>query len=262
MIDQEMVESIRSKPAHAHRHGYEEIFILSEGNPSHMIDFRSIQTATPVVMYVAQGKVHEFLPDPETRGWCIRYRNDFIPESNFHFYSNYLDRILFSYTPDTCREEIGTLLNLIHSTFTRHPERPNVYRHLFLALLARLEAEGDHHLPPRQNSRTSAYEAFRTFLSILEDNFRRNEGVGFYAGKMNTSVRNLNHLCSKVFGQSVSEIIETRKMIEARRLLLGTGLTVAEIGFSIGYNEKSYFTRVFRKRTGLTPTDFRSSVGS
>jgi AraC-like DNA-binding protein len=127
-------------------------------------------------------------------------------------------------------------------------------------LLAKLEAEGKHHLPVEPDARSPKTIAFRNFLRILEDNYKRPLGVGYYADKLNTSIRNLNLLCSNVFGKSVSEIIETRKLIEARRLLLNTSLSVSEIGFDLGYNEKSYFTRVFRKKTGLTPTDFRMAV--
>jgi len=42
-------------------------------------------------------------------------------------------------------------------------------------------------------------------------------------------------------------------------LLLTTEKSVSEIGFELGYNEKSYFTRVFRKKTGITPTGFREN---
>jgi AraC family transcriptional regulator, transcriptional activator of pobA len=257
-----MVEEIRSRPGNPHRHEYEELLIITKGEPENMIDFFTEKVKAPVVIYVAQGKVHEFVPDPQTRGWCIRYRNDFIPESNFHFYSSYLDRITFPFDPGACRQQIGILCELILFEYQQKPEAASIYRHLFNALLAKLEAEGEHHLPVECENKSPRQIAFQSFLTILENNFTRDEGVGFYADKMNTSVRNLNILCTKVFGKSVSEIIETRKLIEARRLLLGTEMTVSEVGFSLGYNEKSYFSRVFRKKTGLTPTEFRTTVQS
>lgn len=259
-ITREVVDEIRSHPTNPHRHEYEELLIITCGNPAHFIDFFEETVAAPVVIYVAQGKVHEFIPDAETRGWCIRYRNDFIRESNFHFFSNYLDHINFTFDPGSCRQKIGILCELILHEFNHHPDKPDIYRHLLSALLAKLEAEGSHHLPPDLESRSPHQIAFRNFLHILEDNFTRPLGVGFYAEKLNTSVRNLNLVCQKVFGKSVSEIIETRKLIEARRLLLNSPMSISEIGYSLGYSEKSYFTRVFRKKTGLTPSDFRSTI--
>jgi AraC-like DNA-binding protein len=85
-------------------------------------------------------------------------------------------------------------------------------------------------------------------------------GVEFYADKLNMSARNLNLISQSVFGKSITEIIETRKLIEARKLLLNSEKTVSEIGYQLGYNEKSYFSRVFHKKTGTTPTGFRKRI--
>jgi len=258
----DVVSDIRKQPSKPHRHEYEELLIITQGEPENYIDFFNEAMHAPVVIYVAQGKVHEFIPDPETRGWCVRYLSDFIPESNFHFYSNYLDRITFSFRHGTCPQQIEILCGMIRSEYNLNPGSSNIYRYLFMALLSKLEAEGKHQIPADQGFMSSSHIAFKSFLSILENNFTRSEGVGFYADKMNTSSRNLNYLCSKVFGKSVSEIIETRKMIEARRLLLDHKHSISEIGFMLGYSEKSYFTRVFRRKTGLTPSGFRISLQS
>jgi AraC-like DNA-binding protein len=74
------------------------------------------------------------------------------------------------------------------------------------------------------------------------------------------SARNLNLISQSAFGKSVTEIIETRKLIEARNLLLNSAKTISEIGYDLGYNEKSHFTKVFHKRTGVTPTDYRDQM--
>ena len=101
---------------------------------------------------------------------------------------------------------------------------------------------------------------FKNFLSILEENFRRPEGVEFYAEKLFMSATNLNLICHNILQKSVSEIIETRKLIEAKNLLITTDKTISEIGFELGYNEKAYFTTVFRKKTGQTPSEFRQEM--
>jgi AraC-like DNA-binding protein len=74
------------------------------------------------------------------------------------------------------------------------------------------------------------------------------------------SPRNLNLICNQILQKSVSEIIETRKLIEAKNLLTTTDKTVAEIGFDLGYSEKAYFTAVFKKKSGQTPTEFREEM--
>lgn len=63
-----------------------------------------------------------------------------------------------------------------------------------------------------------------------------------------------------ILQQSVSCIIGTRKLIEAKNLLVTTDKPVSEIGFELGYEEKAYFTRVFKKNSGQTPTEFREEM--
>lgn len=133
-------------------------------------------------------------------------------------------------------------------------------RFLVSGLIAMVETERRRNLPVENSAKASQVETFRNFLRILEANFRRDEGVVFYAEKMNMSERNLNLICKNNFQKSVSEIIETRKLIEAKNLLIYTEKTVSEIGFELGYNEKSYFTRVFRTKIGMTPTEYRDMI--
>src|SRR5690606_30961587 len=101
---------------------------------------------------------------------------------------------------------------------------------------------------------------FKNFLRILEENCRSNVGVAYYAEKLLMSARNLNNISQQILQQSVSEIIETRKLIEAKNLLSTTNKSISEIGFELGYNEKAYFTNVFKKKTGQTPSAFRKEM--
>jgi AraC-like DNA-binding protein len=101
---------------------------------------------------------------------------------------------------------------------------------------------------------------FKSFLRILEDNFKRDVSVDFYAEKLNMSARNLNLICRTILQRSVSEIIETRKLTEAKNLLMHSNKTISEIGFDLGYNEKAYFTKVFKKKAGVTPSEFRNEM--
>jgi AraC-like DNA-binding protein len=116
-------------------------------------------------------------------------------------------------------------------------------------------------LTENENSNSSRQnETFVNFQKILEENFRRPLGVEFYAEKLFMSSRNLNQICQKIMNQSVSEIIETRKLTEAKNLLSSTRKSISEIGFELGYNEKSYFSNVFKKKSGQTPSEFRDEM--
>jgi AraC family transcriptional regulator, transcriptional activator of pobA len=247
-------------PAEPHRHNYEEIIIVASGEPVHFIDFNKASIAAPGVIYIAQGKIHQFLPDKYTTGWAIRYKNEFIPESKFHFYSNFEDNTNYTLQTAGCLQKLDTLCAMMLEENAASPPDLTLIKHLLAALLAKLETEGRQRFKKASKAVGTQPESFNNFLKILEQNYQRPEGVQFYADKLNMSVRNLNLVCRSVFNKSVSEIIETRKLIEARRLLMSSALSVSEIGYSLGYNEKTYFSRVFHKKTGLTPTAFREKM--
>ena len=249
-------------PSKPHRHNYEEIIIVAKGNPTHFIDFNKATITPPLVIYVAQGKIHQFVPDAHTEGWAVRYKNEFAPQSRFHFYSGFLDTINYPLSSTDCLQKLDTLCAMMHDEL--HQQHPDftMIKHLLLALLAKLEAEDKQRFREESSATNTQLVTFNNFLKIVADNFKRPEGVEFYADKMNMSVRNLNLVCQSIFNKSVSEIVETRKLIEARQLLMNTELSVSEIGYELGYNEKAYFSRVFTKKTGLTPTDFRNRMAA
>lgn len=244
-------------PDAPHRHDHEELWIITHGEPSHTVDFAAETLESPVIVYIARGKVHSFIPDEKTQGWLIRYNTDFVETSRFSFYSGFSDKVQFGLDHGYCSTTLNTLCDLMLKERTNENPDFTVIRHLLSAVLAKLGNDSRREYLEERKSSNPRILTFNSFLQILESNYRRPEGVDFYADKLNMSSRNLNLITQAVFGRSATEIIETRKLTEAKRLLLTSGKSVSEIGFELGYNEKSYFTRVFRKKTGVTPTAFR-----
>ena len=76
--------------------------------------------------------------------------------------------------------------------------------------------------------------------------------VSLSPGHLTTTVRRRT-------GRTVQDWIVDRRMVEARRLLAGSMLTMAEIGRGVGYSDAGYFTRVFRRVHGVTPTQWRDA---
>lgn len=243
-----------------HRHDYEEILVLQTGSPQHFIDFTKETLQTPVVVYVAKGKLHQFIPDAHTTGWVIRYQGELLPENRFNFYSNFLDTIHYRFQTNECLNQLITLCTLMQQANAHEHPDMNFIIHLLSAFLSRLEAENKRNLHADHGTGSNQLVTFNNFLKIVEENYKRPVGVDFYAEKLFMSVRNLNNITKAVFGQSVSEIVENRKLIEAKKLLTHSALSVSEIGYELGFNEKSYFTRVFTKKVGMNPSGFRTEM--
>lgn len=261
-VDKKLVDDILSRTIDAHFHDFEELIIITEGSLEHFIDFKSEIVSAPSACYVSMGKMHRLLPHKDLRGWVINYKTEFIPESKLSFYSNFFTSNNVSLSSGACVKRFTSLCEIIKGEYNQEFIDYNTIRHLVNGLISMVDAERKRNIPIENVAKNPQIETFNTFLKILEENFRRDEGVTFYANKMNMSERNLNLICKSNFQKSVSEIIETRKLIEAKRMLLHSDKTVSEIGYELGYNEKSYFTRVFHAKMDITPTRFREMARS
>ena len=256
-ITKEFVDNIRAKREGAHFHDFEELIIVTEGSLEHYIDFQVEVIQAPSVSYVSRGKMHRVVERDDLRGWAINYQSEFIPDSRLNFYSNFFTSTSIPLSANTCINRFTSLCEIIQTESEQGNPDFQTIRHLTSGLISMIEAERKRNIPVESTIKASQITTFNNFLRILEENFRRDEGVTFYADKMNMSERNLNIICKNNFQKSVSEIIETRKLIEAKNLLIHSDKPVSEIGYDLGYNEKSYFTRVFRNKTSVTPTEFR-----
>lgn len=191
--------------------------------------------------------------------WVLRFKSEFIPETTFQLYQYYHDQANISLEHGRCFDRLDTNCRLIYDEMTQDVPDLAVARELLSALFTMIDTERKK-TSPDTFANTNQSTTFRNFLAILEENFRRSEGVNFYAEKLFMSARNLNIITQNILHQSVSEIIETRKLIEAKNLLFSTDKSVAEIGYELGYSDKAYFSSVFKKKSGLTPTEFREEM--
>jgi AraC-like DNA-binding protein len=259
----EDAERIAASPNEPHVHEFEELIIGTEGSLEHFIDFKATHTLTPCVSFITKGKLHRIKPllhHGKCNFWVIRFKTEFIPGTTFQLYASYHDEADVKMREGACFDRMVTLCQMMHDEMHQPNPKLSIVRHLLNALFEMIEAEKEKCADYNQLYPDTQNTTFQNFLKILEENFRRPMGVEFYAEKLFMSSRNLNLLCQNVLNKSVSEIIETRKLTEAMNLLIHSDKSISEIGYELGYNEKAYFTNVFKKKNGITPTTFREEM--
>jgi AraC-like DNA-binding protein len=94
------------------------------------------------------------------------------------------------------------------------------------------------------------------FKTILEKNYKKVKNPRDYAGLLNLSTSYLNECVKVTTGKPVSIHIQQRIILEAKRLLYHSRKSVKEIADELGYDDFSYFTRLFSKAVGMSPTAF------
>lgn len=263
IVDNTEALKISASPDEPHKHDFEELIIGMDGKLEHFIDFKTTVLTAPLVSFVTKGKLHRVIPgllDGKCKMWVLRFKSEFIPETTFQLYSYYHDHATLKVQGGILFNRMITLCEMINIEMQQENPDLSVVRQLLSALFTMIESERRKCESDPNNLNKTQNTTFKNFLQILEENFHRPEGVDFYAEKLFMSVRNLNTICQNILQKSISEIIETRKLIEAKNLLINSDKSVSEIGFELGYSEKAYFTNVFKKKSGQTPSDFRAEM--
>lgn len=248
-----------------HSHDFEELVICKTGIIEHFIDFERSRLTAPLATFISKGKQHtvQMFEDMLNRfpeGWILRFKSSIISESRFQLYSDYHNYANIEFSNGESFDRICVVTQMIEDENVKESPDYAVIRALLSTLFVLMESERKKKTPETISTDKNQNTTFKAFLRILEDNFRRDVSVDFYAEKLNMSSRNLNLICRNILQRSVSEIIETRKLTEAKNMLMHSDKAISEIGYELGYNENAYFTKVFKKKAGITPSEFRSEM--
>jgi len=95
------------------------------------------------------------------------------------------------------------------------------------------------------------------YTALMEKQFRRGVGVGELACELGVTATHLTRCCRETCGRSAIDLLQDRRIFEARKLLSETDMPIGRIGESLGFASPAYFTRAFQHLTGLSPSAFR-----
>lgn len=98
------------------------------------------------------------------------------------------------------------------------------------------------------------------FVDAVDRDFRTERSVTHYAREAGVSPGHLSHLVRDRLGRSVGEVVRSRILLEARRALLHSDLSIREVAEECGFDDPSYFVKYFRRYVGETPGTYRERI--
>lgn len=251
-------EIIEAFPIHRDDHYF--FLVLEEGYGSLDVDFHTIELRSNQLYVVTPGQLHGNVNARGSRGWVILVASEFIDIC----YRELFAKNMFRVEPHSlsCEEKIvfSNMLDLMvriqdseHEPFYNALIRSAT--DLFINIVARAikSSETDAWISDT-HKRQLAYR----FKNLIREHFRTEKSVQFYAAKLNITSGYLNEVLKSITGQPTTYWILEEVLLEAKRLLIASDLNVKEIGYALGYENYAYFNRMFHKRTGMTPLQFRS----
>lgn len=108
-----------------------------------------------------------------------------------------------------------------------------------------------------ENNQQSDVQFLRKFSKLVEQHYKTHHTVADYAGMLFLTPKNLSKKIGLLSKDTPNDIIKNRIILESKRLLAHTAMTVKEIAFSLNYEDDAYFIRFFTKNTGISPLSFR-----
>ncbi|MBZ4192254.1 helix-turn-helix domain-containing protein [Niabella beijingensis] len=99
------------------------------------------------------------------------------------------------------------------------------------------------------------------FNALMGKYFLGQKSVNYYAKQLSVTSSYLSALCKKQLGVSAKELIDQRVLLEAKRLLQGSDMTIKEIAYHLGFSEMAYFSNYIKSKTGFYPRQFREPRG-
>jgi AraC-like DNA-binding protein len=244
---------IRKTEPHKH-HGYFEVIFLSRGKGFHVIDSQKYEVKCPVLFVIRKEQVHYWELNSKPKGFVLIIKKEFLDTS----IDGELKGLFGSVSAVSClyptnSKPLEQLFELLLEEYENSCKDDGpVISGLLKALLGRIAENSP--LPLKRRKTTNLYERFYDLLAI--DKSPRNN-VAHYAGLLNTTPQNLNTACRKNASQSSAEVLAVFIIGEARRLLLYTNMTVAEISLSLGFKDNSHFVKYFKRHAQCTPSEFR-----
>lgn len=247
-----------------HRHHFYTFILVTDGGGLHAIDFHQYDLIPGRLFLIAPGQVHAWIELHEVKGFVILFNESMMALAKGRklmsawplFRLN--QQVYFDLNPEALakwsdeflfmEEEINT-----NDEFTRDA--------LFYSISSLLVRASRLSRNLRSKSRAVGEDFLFSFQELIEEHYMKLKSPKDYAKIMNITPNYLNVLCKKKSGKSAGELIRQRVVLEAKRLLAHTQLSVLEIAYKLDFQDNSYFGRFFKKYTGVTPEKFRSSQG-
>ncbi|MBK5010566.1 helix-turn-helix domain-containing protein [Pseudomonas sp. S60] len=139
----------------------------------------------------------------------------------------------------------------------QRPERDLMLQSVICALLVWLSRRSRERVQHIAKPRERGQQHLDHLTQLIEQHFREHQQIEHYARQIGVSVAHLNALCRQLTGQSALQQVNQRVVLEAKRNLVYTSMTIGQVADSLGFAEQAYFSRFFKRATGLTPKEFR-----
>jgi AraC family transcriptional regulator, transcriptional activator of pobA len=248
-----------------HKHTFYEILWTEEGSSQQTIDYQAYEVLPNSLFFISPNQVHQFEEWKPLKGGTILFTEDFFLLNHqnkdqlfeLSFLDNFDANPCIQLTPSDFADVKHTI-----DLIDREQQRPDKSQTITQALLHVLLAQVQRCLDSQSGQKiTKKYLViFKQFKNLLDQQVAENKTATAFAEQLFITTHHLNLVTKQVTGKTASEVIRARSVLEIKRLLTFTDLTVSEIAFQLNYTDSSYLAKIFKAETNQTPMSFKAEM--
>lgn len=248
-----------------HRHKYYEICVFVNGAGKHEIDFNAHPIHSQSVHFLSPGQVHKISRENDYHGYLMVFSREFYAldtkNEEFLFQLPYFNNptlvpILNLNSVDF--KDLIDLIEVISKEYRKWNSFTTAILNNYLQIfLIKCKQYYLRYFADKNNTLDPDFSLVQQFNALVEHKFRQVHQVQDYAEMMKLAPSILNKHVKKITGMTAGEVVLERLMLQAKRYLIYTDLSNKEIAYQLNYQDPSYFSRIFKKKTGVSPSTFR-----
>ncbi|HLK28040.1 MAG TPA: AraC family transcriptional regulator [Puia sp.] len=245
-----------------HGHNFYMSVLITAGNGTHEIEFNNYLIKPGRVFMLSPGQVHTWELSENINGYILFHTKEFYDLNftyekveNYPFFSSLRNTplIILKKLP---LKKIEPMFKEIVNEY-RNNELMKFKKLCSIVNILYIELSREYLPQKMRDDQNLPYLArVRHLEDLINQNFVDIKSPGKYARLMFVSEKHLNRMVKVSLNKTTSDLITERIILEAKRMLVFSNKTIAEIIGELGYTDSAYFFRFFKKKTALTPTDF------
>jgi AraC family transcriptional regulator, transcriptional activator of pobA len=247
-----------------HKHNFYLSVLFTRGSGTHEIEFDRFDIKPGRIFMLSPGKVHTWQLSKDIDGYILFHTREFYDFNftydkveNYPFFSSLRNSPLIALN----RTDLKKLEPVFKEVVEEYRENELMKFQKIGSLMNVLYIElARKYLPQqlREKRNLNFLAKVKKFEDLVDSNFKTVKSPKEYAKMMFISERHLNRLCKISLNKTITELITERIILEAKRMLVFSKDSVSEIISQLGYTDSSYFFRLFKKKTTLTPLEFKN----
>ncbi|MCT4581998.1 MAG: AraC family transcriptional regulator [Flavobacteriales bacterium] len=256
-----------SKITVPHKHDFYLCVLFTAGYGTHQIDFNSYPIQPGSVFCLSPGQIHNWRFKGAVEGYIFFHSASFYEAqytrkalTNFPFFLSNLNSSQINLTPKAIKRIVPLFKRLLESYQSNHVMKSHKICSLIDLIYIELYQEiVEKNLPTTPQSKAYG-NTLHQLEQLIEQYYLTNKSPQFYADQLNITTKHLNRISKELINKTTSTLILERVILEAKRLLTHSRKNYSEIARYLGYDDYAYFSRLFKQKSGYSPSKFEKEV--